>query len=160
MLNKFKYRGLDDPSVYYTNDYQMQVLNHRSNLNSLAEALIDNGEIDKAAKVLNFSLEKMPGHVIPYDPSVSDTVSLLFKAGLKNKAKEIAEIVGKQAIENAAFMIADTNDVSFELRKNLFLLNSMSRSLSENQEMELAQTFSNEYDHLIEQLQNKRVVND
>jgi len=44
MMNKFSYRGLDDSTVYYSNDYAIQVLNHRSNLNSLAEALIDKGE--------------------------------------------------------------------------------------------------------------------
>jgi len=61
MMNKFSYRGLDDSTVYYSNDYAIQVLNHRSNLNSLAEALIDKGETEKASKVLLFSLHKMPG---------------------------------------------------------------------------------------------------
>jgi len=28
MLHEFKYRGLDDPSVYYPDDYTNQVMNH------------------------------------------------------------------------------------------------------------------------------------
>jgi hypothetical protein len=35
MINKFKYRGLDDPSVYFNEDYRGFVLNHRSSFNSL-----------------------------------------------------------------------------------------------------------------------------
>lgn len=155
LLNKFKYRGLNDPSVYYTNDYKMQVQNQRVNFNSLAEALIDNGETEKAANTLNFSLEKMPGSVIPYDPSVGDTVSLLFKAGQKKTAAKIAGIVGRQSIEAASFLIADSNEISFELRKNLFMLSSMQHALFENNETALAQTLGNTYNQLIEQLQNR-----
>jgi len=155
MMDQFKYRGLDDPSIYYTNDYKMQVQNQRANFNSLAEALIDQGDIQKASRALNFSLKKMPGNVIPYDPSVADTVSLLFKAGQKKTATEIATVVGKQSIEIASFLIADSSEVSFELRKNLFMLNSVTHVLSENDETALAQNLSNEYDRLIERLQVK-----
>lgn len=159
MLNKFKYRGLDDPSVYYTNDYKMQVQNQRVNFNSLAEALIDKGEIGKAASALHFSLKKMPGNVFAYDPSVADTVNLLFKAGEKKTATEIAVTVGKQSIETASFLIADSKEISFELRKNLFMLNGMQRALAENQEVALAEKLGNEYNRLIESLQN-RALND
>ncbi len=81
MLNKFAYRGLDDSAVYYTDDYKIPVLIHRSNLNSLAQSLIDKGKLEEANRVLSFSFEKMPYEVVPYDPSTPDTVSLLFQAG-------------------------------------------------------------------------------
>jgi hypothetical protein len=155
MLNKFKYRGLDDESVYYTNDYKMQVQNQRVNFNSLADALIDKGEIEKAANALHFSLQKMPANVFAYDPSVADTVSLLFKAGEQKTATEIAVTVGKQTVEAASFLIADSNQISYELRKNLFMLNSMQRALAENQEVALAEKLGNEYNYLIESMQSK-----
>ncbi len=156
VINKFKYRGLDDASVYYTNDYKMSVMNHRSTLNSLAEALVDKGEIEKASGVLDFSLTKMPDNVIAYDPTVQDTVNLLFKVGQKKKATDIATIVGDRSIETAAFLVAENNGISFELRKNLFLLSAMERSLYENDEIAIAQKFGERYDELVSILQSRQ----
>lgn len=153
MLNKFKYRNLDDPSVYYTNDYKMSVMNHRSNLNALAEALVDKGEIEKATTVLDFSLTKMPDEAIAYDPSVADTVTLLFKVGQKQRAVDIATVVGERSIETASYLIAENKGISFELRKNLFLLGAMERSLYENNEVALAENFETHYERMIDVLQ-------
>ena len=156
MVNQFKYRGLDDPSVYYTEDYTMQqVMSHRSNLNSLAEALVDKGDMDKAATVLDFSLQRMPDQVIPYDPSVQDTVNLLFKVGHKEKAVEIATVVGKRSIEIASYLIAENNGISFELRKNLFLLSAMERALYENNEIARAEEFGLAYERMLNELQGR-----
>ncbi|HLZ15571.1 MAG TPA: hypothetical protein VKQ08_00935, partial [Cyclobacteriaceae bacterium] len=154
MIDKFSYRGLNDAAIYYTNDYAIQVLNHRSNLNSLAEALMDKGEIEKATHVLLFSLNKMPDSTIPYDPSSPDTVSLLFRAGQKQKAVEVAKVVADRANETASFLISDGNTSSFQLRKNLFLLGAMQRSLYENGEEVLAGNYGQAYTGLISRLQN------
>ncbi len=155
MVNQFKYRGLDDSSVYYTDDYAMQVMNHRSNLNSLAEALVDKGEVTKAANVLDFSLAKMPDEAIPYDPSVQDTVSLLFKVGHKDKAVEIATVVGKRSMETASYLVAEGRGISFELRKNLFLLGAMERALYENNEVARAEEFGVAYERMLSELQSR-----
>jgi len=154
MINKFNYRGLNDSTIYYTNDYLIQVLNHRSNLNALAEALVDKGEVDKAGKVLLFSLNKMPDSTVPYDPSIPDTVSLLFKVEQKQKAVEVAKVVANRANEVASFLISDGNATSFELRKNLFLLGAMQRNLYENGEEVLARNYEDAYTGLISRLQN------
>lgn len=154
MMNKFKYRGLDDSTVYYTNDYAIQVLNHRSNLNSLAEALVDQGDMEKASNVLLFSLNKMPDAAVPYDPSSPDTVSLLFKVGQKQKAVEVAKVVANRANEMASFLIGDGDTTSYELRKNMFLLAAMQRSLHENGQELLAANYENAYAGLISRLQN------
>ena len=159
MLNRFKYRGLADSSIYYTNDYAIQVTNHRSNLNSLAEALIDKGEIEKATKALLFSLDKMPDSAIPYDPTIQDTVSLLFKVGKKQKAIDIAKIVASRANEIASYLISEGNTTSYELRKNIFLLGSMQRNLYENGEDLLAKRYEESYSTIISRLQSEQSIN-
>jgi hypothetical protein len=58
MINKFGYRGLDNPKLYYTEDYKGFVQNHRGSLNSLAEGLLDEGDTTRAAKVLLLTLKK------------------------------------------------------------------------------------------------------
>jgi hypothetical protein len=154
MLNKYRYRGLDDSTVYYTNDYAIQVLNHRSNLNALAQALIDEGNIEKASRVLSFSLAKMPDAAVPYDPSSPDTVNLLFKTGQKQEAVEVATAVANRAIEVASYLISEGGEVSYELRKHIFLLGAMQRNLYENEEIDLGAHFEKAYTKLISSLED------
>ena len=129
-------------------------MQHRSNLNSLAEALIDKGEVNKAERVLDFSLEKMPDTVVPYDPSAPDSVSLLFKVGHRQKAIEVATTVGNRSMEMASYLISEGHGLTFELRKNLFLLGAMQRTLYENNETVLAKDFEVAYEKLIADFEN------
>jgi len=92
MTKKFRYRGLDNPKVYYNEDYKGFVLNHRSSINSVAQSLIDKGEKEKAKELVMFSLAKMPDVAVPYDYTTTETVNLLFKVGEKAKALEVARV--------------------------------------------------------------------
>ena len=154
ILNKFQFRGLDDPEVYYNDDYKIPVFMHRSNANTLAQALIDEGKKEKAAKVLLYSLEKMPDAGVPYDPTAADTVSLLFQAGQKRKALEVANVVGHRADEMATYLIAEGDRYSMELRQNIFVLGSLQESLFENGESTLAREYQDAYEKLLSDLQS------
>jgi hypothetical protein len=63
-------------------------------------------------------------------------------------------VVASRANEVASYLIADGNTASYELRKNMFLLGSMQRNLSENGEEVLARNFEDAYAGLIGRLQN------
>lgn len=155
MVNQFRYRGLDDPGVYYNDDYKIQVMTHRSNLNNLATALLDNGEKKKAEEVVLFSLDKMPDEAIAYDPSAPDTVNLLFKVGQKEKAVDMAQVIAERSTEVASYLVAEGRGLSFELRKNLFLLGSIQQTLFENGETDLALQYEEHYVRLIGILQRQ-----
>lgn len=105
MLKKFQYRNLDNPKVYYSDDYRKFVLNHRSSLNALAQAMLDQGDTAGAREVLLFSLAKIPDNTIPYDYISAFTVPLLLEVGEKEKALEIAEVMSTRANEVSAFYI-------------------------------------------------------
>ena len=172
MVNKYSYRGLDNPKVYYNEDYRGFVLNHRSTLNDLAEMLISEYEtetqnvtekistegptdnkMEKARKVLLFSLERMPDKSVPYDQTAPGTVELLFKVGEKEKAIEMAKLVGNRADEMAAYLIDNNRGVTLELRKCLFILGDLQRSLHENGEHDLAKKFEDAYEKHLANLQ-------
>ncbi len=153
MINKFKYRGLDDESIYFSEDYRGFVLNHRSALNSLAEALIDENQMEKANKVIDFSLTKMPDRVIPYDHTAATTIDLLFKLGQKEKAIELTKILGDRADEMSTYLIEESSGLSQELRRNIFILNSLQRTLYENGEMELGKKYEDAFNKHLSSLQ-------
>jgi hypothetical protein len=152
MTKKFKYRGLDNPKVYYNDDYKGFVLNHRSSVNSVAQALIDEGNLEKAKQLLLFSLEKMPDKGVPYDYTASETVNLLFKVGEKAKAIEIAKVVGDRSIEMATYLIATESGFSSDLRNNIVTLNILQRALYENGENELGKKYEDAYTKMLTDL--------
>jgi MFS family permease len=155
MMNKFRYRGLDNEKIYYTEDYKGFVTNQRSSINSVAQALIDDGKMAKADSILLFSLAKMPDKVIRYDYSNVETVDLLFQVGEKDKATEMAKIMGDRAEEMASFQIEENQGLSLELRRNIAILSSLQRTLYENGQDDLAKKFEDAYNRLVATLQVK-----
>jgi hypothetical protein len=152
MMNKFRYRGLDDPSIYYTDDYRGFVVNHRSSLNSLAQALIDENQLEKADKVLMFSLTKMPDKAIRYDHTAPETIDLLFQVGEKDKAIEIAKTVGDREITMGNYLMQEGRGIS-DLRKSIFILNALQRTLYQNGEADLAKKYEDASESLMASLQ-------
>jgi Protein of unknown function (DUF2723) len=153
MMNKFRYRGLDNEKIYYTEDYKGFVANQRSSINAVAQALIDEGKMAKADSILLFSLAKMPDKVIRFDYSNVETVDLLFQVGEKDKATEMAKIMGDRAEEMASFQIEENQGLSLELRRNIAILSSLQRTLYENGQDDLAKKFEDAYGRLVASLQ-------
>lgn len=153
LINKCSYRGLNDPTVYYSEDYRNFVLNHRSSFNTVAQALIDKGDLEKARKALLFSIEKMADVAVPYDHTAAETVNLLFQVGEKEKAIEIANIIGERADEMAAYLIGKGYGLTIDLRKNIYILGELQSTLLENGESELATKFEEMYDRHVGSLQ-------
>lgn len=175
MVNRFGYRGLDNPNIYYNEDYRGFVLNHRSALNSLADALIDEYEaeqsatsevisaegptenkLEKARKVIHFNLDKMPDAAVPYDHTTTTTVELLFRVGEKDKAIEIAKELGKRSDEMLEYLIGQGYGITLELRKAVFVLNELQRIMYENGEEELGKSFEDMYEKHISNFQPGR----
>jgi hypothetical protein len=164
MINKFGYRGLDDPKAYYNEDYRGFVQNHRSALNSLAQALLDESDeesaksvetitkegnaVDKkerARKTLDFSLEKMPDKAVPYDLTMTTTVELYFRLGEREKALAIAKTLVTRAEEMVNYLIRKDSGVTLELRKNMFIIGDLQRIMLENGEADLATQYEQMY---------------
>ncbi len=153
MINKFGYRGLDNPDLYFTDDYRGFVQNHRGSLNSLAEALLDEKDIDRAKKVILFNLEKIQDRAIPYDLTTVTTVDLLFKVGENQKAIDIAGVMGPRAEEMATYEMNKYSGISLEIRKDLYILGELQRILYENGEEELAKKYEDAYQRIVTGLQ-------
>jgi len=138
MMNKFEFRGLNDPAVYYSEDYRNFALNHRSSFNTLAEALIAKGDLVMASEVLNRSLEMIPDHSIPYDYSNVQTSSLLFEVGETEKAVDISEKLGETSLDYLEYYVQSDNAPSNEVQKHMTILSLLSRMLKQNEQDELA----------------------
>ncbi len=153
MVKDFGYRGLDNPNLYYNEDYRGFIQNHRGSLNSLAEAILDQGDSVRGKEVLYFSLSKMPDSGVRYDITTVSTVELLFRAGDNGKATEIAALLGTRAEEMVNYEIKKYTGISMEVRRNLYILGELQRILYEHQQLELGKRFEDAYQKILEDLQ-------
>lgn len=146
MINKYQYRGLDNPKVYYNEDYRGFVLNHRSALNSLAQGLIAENKLDSARKVVLFNLERMPDKAVNYDQTAPETIEMLFRLGEKEKAIEMATVSGTRADEMLGYLIEKNTGITNEMRKSIYILSEVQRIFHENGEHDLAKKFEDAFD--------------
>ncbi len=155
LINNSFWRELDNPDVYYTTeDYiQRSITPFRSQFNTLAAALIEEGKTDKAAEVVTKSLILMPDNVVPYDFTAAQTIDLLLQVGQKEKAMEIAKVFSRRTIESLEYYISQSPRGNMrELQVNIYLLGNLVRSLSEGGESDLATEYREKLDQYYEQL--------
>lgn len=132
VMKGFFFREMNNPNVYYSEDYRNFALNHRSSFNTLAEDLLRGGERDRAIDVLNHSLEVMPGSVIPYDYSNVQTANLFFQLGETERATEISLKLGQDAEEFLSYYAREKNTPGNEVQKHMTILNMIARMLKQN----------------------------
>ena len=111
-MENFAFRGMNDSKVYLDEEYRRFTSNHRSALNSIALALIEEDKLADAAKLLNFGLETIPDKAVPYDLSSGQSVPLFFEVGEDEKAMEIVDKISKRSLDMIAFYTK--NDLGYD----------------------------------------------
>lgn len=152
LTEKFRFRGLDNPDAFFSVDYRSFVQNHRSTFNEVAEALIAEGETEKARKLLMLSLEKMPDTGVPYDFVNALMVELLLEVGEKEKGIEIATVVGGRYEEMANYML-NQGTINQDLTRYIAVLGELQRVLYKYGESDLAKRFEDAYQRYASELQ-------
>lgn len=66
-LKQFRFRGLDDPSIYFDENIRRMVDNYRNIFTSVAEALVREGQVERARALLDLIMERVPFETIPGD---------------------------------------------------------------------------------------------
>lgn len=144
MISNFHWRELDNPSVYYSEDYRNFVLNHRASFNTLIENLLAEGKTEKAREALLKCLEFMPDNVIRYDHFSVQQVGYLILVGEEERATEMAELISQRSDDMLTYLYTTGNLDRFELQKNLISLSELARTFRATENLELA----NKYEEL------------
>lgn len=103
LMENFAFRGMNNPDAYLDEEYRRFTSNHRSAINAIAMALLDENKMDSAAEVLNKGLEVMPHEAIPYDLSSGQSVPLFFEVGEDEKALDIIDKISKRSLDMIEF---------------------------------------------------------
>ncbi|HLP50764.1 MAG TPA: DUF2723 domain-containing protein [Chitinophagales bacterium] len=90
MMKKFKFAGIaENPHVYLDENTLRMTVNIRGNFGRLAQALLDKGEKDKAAAVIDYSLKVMPADRVPHSVFDYSYPEVYYEAGQKEKARAL-----------------------------------------------------------------------
>ncbi|WP_420581872.1 DUF2723 domain-containing protein [Reichenbachiella sp.] len=141
MINNFHWRELDNPTVYYSEDYRNFVLNHRASFNTLIQNLLAEGKTEKAREAILKCLEFMPDNVIRYDHFSVQQVGYLILVGEEEKATEMAELISTRSDEMLTYLYSTGNLDRFELQKNLISLSELARTFRGTENLELASKY-------------------
>lgn len=92
MMTKFKFGGVENnPDLYIDENIQRMFMNIRGNYARLAQSFLEKGDSVKAAKVIDFSLEKLPNEHVPFNVFNAMYPSIYYAAGQTAKAEKLSE---------------------------------------------------------------------
>ena len=141
MMNRFFWRELDNPDVYYGLDYRKAVTNHRAYFNSLTAALLEEGKTDLAREVVLKNLELMPDESVPFDYTIPEAVNYLLTVGETERAMEIADLMATRADEELDYYSTTPGGPGYEFQTNLFILNGLIRTMKNAGQSEAASRY-------------------
>ncbi len=89
IVNNWDWGNSGDQDMYHDTQTRIQGLSYRSNLARLMETLINEGKIEKAKKIIDLSIEKMPVNIFGYYTIVEPFVDGYYKVGETSKARDL-----------------------------------------------------------------------
>ncbi|SOE19634.1 Chromate transport protein ChrA [Spirosomataceae bacterium TFI 002] len=107
VMNKFSWRNLDNPDVYYDSETYLKVpiITARYAFLRLADQLVRQGDNERAKTVLDKAIATMPNESIPYDQLSANFTVFYYEVGENDKAAAIARTIVKKADQNLTYFI-------------------------------------------------------
>lgn len=91
LVNKFQWGGLDKPGVNLDENCTRMASNMRVQMATLANALMQKGQKEKAKKVLDLCIEKMPDANVRYDGTLFTIAAGYYQLGETDKADKLSK---------------------------------------------------------------------
>ncbi|MBQ9439763.1 MAG: DUF2723 domain-containing protein [Paludibacteraceae bacterium] len=99
MMHKFKFGGVDEKPLYLDENVLRMCHTHRLMFARLADALIVEGEKEKALEVLDYGLERIPTFNVPHDYSSLSMAQSYYQLGENAKADQILTDIADNATQ-------------------------------------------------------------
>jgi hypothetical protein len=103
IVMKWDWGNSGKPIIYHDVETRKNSITYRTNLARLAETLIFEGKLDKAEKVIDLAMEKMPIQYFEYYSMLEPFAIGYYEVGKKDKARAILSEVIKKYQENLKF---------------------------------------------------------
>ncbi|MDY0081572.1 MAG: DUF2723 domain-containing protein [Ignavibacteriaceae bacterium] len=139
----FKFRGLNDPNIFFDDNHKRMVQNYRNAFLRLTLYYLGQGQNDLAVNTLNTMEEKLPNKLIPMDYGLLYEISNLYlRAGAKDKYDLFITDVERQAV---ARLNSDPDDVQSYYNPYRILLDIYETQGKNNKLLEIWETLGAKY---------------
>ncbi|MDD4515285.1 DUF2723 domain-containing protein [Massilibacteroides sp.] len=151
VMNKFKWGGVDKPGIYLDENALRMCKSYRMVLfGKLAATLANEGDDEKAIKVLDKCMEVLPPENVPMDYSALTIGELYQMLGETEKADDVLDQIAANAVTNANWFFRlnpkQLTSVEPELRQNLAVLNEVLR-IAKQYNSSLVEKYQEEFDN-------------
>ena len=92
----FDWGNSGSPDIYHDVETRRNGITYRSNLARLAEALINQGKLEKAENILDLAMEKMPVDMFEYYSLLEPYIIGYYELDKPEKARKVFEDVSRK----------------------------------------------------------------
>jgi len=131
-MMKFEFTNLDNPSIFYDENYQRFTINTKSQYYALAGKLMSEGKNKEAKEAIMYCFKEIQSPAIPYDYFNVYMVGQLFTLGEKETAYKYATEIRKYSEGIVAYIKADKIKETNKKRTTAITLQILSKVLREN----------------------------
>ena len=146
MMHKFKYGNVADSTVYLDETVLRTCRTHRMMFAQLAAALIKEGQIEKAQKVLDYSMEVLPAHNISHDSYSINMAESYYQIDDIEAANAIVVALATHAIQYAEWGLAlsesKRSNIMHNVEQELAILQHVLRMAQQYKQNELINKFA------------------
>jgi len=110
IVSQWKWGNSGSEDVYHDVETRKNGITYRGNLARLIEALINNGEPNKAEEIADLAMDKMPVDVFGYYTLLEPYISAYYQVSSEDKARKLFKDVSKKYQENLEYYSSLTID--------------------------------------------------
>ena len=128
--------GNSDGDIYHDPETRKNSISYRSVLSRLMDQLIAEGKLDKAKKVIDLAIKKMPLDKFGYYAMVEPFANGYYKVGEKAKAQQLLGKLVTKYQENLNYYgklgLSDQNDIAIDIITDIERYRSLLLVMKEN----------------------------
>ena len=145
MMNKFEWGGIDNPDVYLDENIRRMSYTMRMLFVDLIDALMLEGEEDKALKALDYMCEKIPSTAVKHDYLSIQPAMAYYSLGETEKGKALLTEIADNSLEYMIWFASldedKLNSLSQDIYKHQYTLRTAIRFFIQNGDEESAKKY-------------------
>ncbi len=126
VMNRFKWGNMNKPGVYIDEANARMIMNMRGMFGRLADALILEGKMDSARRVVERCFEIMPESVAEFDLFTVPVIDAMYRLGETSKANDLASKLLKSTDEKLTHMFTfsdkDIKSLDMNIQEGIFTI--------------------------------------
>jgi tetratricopeptide (TPR) repeat protein len=161
VTEKFRWGNMDADDVYLDENVIRMATNLRLQMNHLAQALIEEGDDEKAREILNLSLAMMPDRNVPFDRLLMPAAEAYYELGDYDQANQLTEHLFDLYEENMNYYFSLESqfmpDVEQEMQIGNVILQRLYSTALQNKQDELAEKLKGRMENVNALYQNRLI---